>query len=86
MNLPDDERKKYDKFLERLHDEASYTETLKMEAEEAAKKVEDSFREDERVKRNIEIALNCLKLGYADDAILVITGISKEELEVIKKQ
>ena len=63
MNLPDDERKKYDKFLERLHDEASYTETLKMEAEEAAKKVEDSFREDERVKRNIEIALNCLKLG-----------------------
>lgn len=85
MNLPDDERKKYDKFLERLHDEASYTETLKIEAEEAAKKVEDSFREDERVKRNIEIALNCLKLGYADDAILAITGMTKEQLEGIKK-
>jgi predicted transposase/invertase (TIGR01784 family) len=85
MNLPDDERKKYDKFLERLHDEASYAETLKIEAEEAAKKVEDSFREDERIKRNNEIALNCLKLGYADDAILAITGMTKEELDAIKK-
>jgi predicted transposase/invertase (TIGR01784 family) len=88
MNLPDDQRKNYNKYLERLHDEASYAESLKLEAEEAAKKIEDKFREDERIKtekkRNREIAFNCIKLGYADEAILAITGMSVDELNVIK--
>lgn len=86
MNLPDDQRKSYNKYLERLHDEASYAESLKIEAEEAAKKVEDKFREDERIKRNKEIAFNCVKLGYADEAIIAITGMTSDELNAIKKE
>lgn len=80
MNLPAPERKKYDKFLEQLHDEASYAETMKIEAEEAAKKVEDKFREDERIKRNREIAKNLIKMNFSDEQITQATGLEFEEI------
>ena len=50
MNLPDEDRKKYNKYLEQLSDEASYADTIKIDAEEAVKKIEDKVREDEREK------------------------------------
>lgn len=92
MNLPDDERKKYDKFLERLHDEASYAETMKIEAEEAAanaaRKVEDEFRTDERIKterkRNTEIAENLIKMNFPDEQIAQATGLLIEEVKSLR--
>jgi predicted transposase/invertase (TIGR01784 family) len=45
MNLPEPDRKQYNRFLERLHDEASYAETIKIEAEEAAEKVMEAAAE-----------------------------------------
>lgn len=72
MNLPDDERKKYNKFLESLHDEASYAETKKIKAEEAAanaaRKVEDEFREDEKKKEKLDTAKKSIKNGLYERA------------------
>lgn len=84
MNLPEPERKKYDKFLERLHDEASYAETMKIEAEEAAikaaQKVEDAFREDERRG----MARRMIEMGFPNEQIAAITDLAMEEIEKIK--
>ena len=93
MNLPDDERKKYNKFLENLHDEASYAETIKIEAEEAAaiaaanaaRKVEDEFRADERNKRDVAIAKNLIKMNFPDDKIAQATGLNLEEVNKLRK-
>ena len=80
MNLPEPERKKYDKFLERLHDEASYAETMKIEAEEAAikaaQKVEDAFREDERRG----MARRMIEMGFPNEQIAAITDLAVEEI------
>lgn len=89
MNLPDDERKKYNKFLESLHDEASYAESLKIEAEEAAanaaRKVEDEFRADERRKEKIQTAKKLINLGFPDDQISAITDLSVGEVEKLRE-
>ncbi|NJL77307.1 MAG: Rpn family recombination-promoting nuclease/putative transposase, partial [Saprospiraceae bacterium] len=92
MNLPDDERKKYNRFLENLHDEASYAETIKIEAEEAAaiaaanaaRKVEDEFREDERKKEKVDTAKKSIKMGFTNEQISVITDLSIEEIEILR--
>ncbi len=89
MNLPDDERKKYNKFLESLHDEASYAETMKIEAEEAGakatKKVEDEFREDERLKTAQEIAKKLIKMNFTDEQIAQATDLKMEEIKILRK-
>jgi predicted transposase/invertase (TIGR01784 family) len=89
MNLPDSERKKYDKFLESLHDEASYAETMKIEAEEAAanaaRKVEDEFREDERANTARGIALNLIKMNFPDEQVAQATGLDMEEVKKLRK-
>ena len=79
MNMTDREQRSYQRFLERLSSEASYAETLKMDAEE-------KVREDERVKRNIEVAINCINLGYEINAIASITDLSVEEIERLKSK
>ena len=89
MNLPDDERKKYNKFLESLHDEASYAETMKIEAEEAAanaaRKVEDEFREDERKKEKLDTAKKSIKMGFTNEQISAITDLPIDEIERLRK-
>lgn len=88
MNLPDDQKRNYNKYLERLHDEASYAETIKIEAEEAgakaAKKVEDEFREDERNKTGRAIAKNLIKMNFPDDQIAQATGLKVEEVKKLR--
>jgi len=90
MNMPDEERKKYNKFLEQLSDEASYAETIKIDAEEALKKVEDKVREDERVKtekkRNNEIAINFIKIGLTDEQISEGTGLSIQDIQNLRNE
>jgi predicted transposase/invertase (TIGR01784 family) len=85
MNLPNDELKRYNKFLESLHDEASYAETIKIEAEEAAanaaRKVEVEFRDDEKKG----IALNLIKMNFSDEQIAQATGLDLAEVKNLRK-
>ncbi|HRI27584.1 MAG TPA: PD-(D/E)XK nuclease family transposase, partial [Chitinophagales bacterium] len=52
LNLPEPERRQYKQFLERLHDEASYAATIKIEQEqaleEAVGKAIETTRQEER--------------------------------------
>lgn len=79
MNMPDEERKKYNKYIERLSDEASYADTLKIEAEE-------KVREDERKKRDTEIALNFLHFGFKDEQISAGTGLTLADVQTLRSK
>ena len=79
MNMDDEERKRYKKFIERLSDEASYAETLKIEAEERV-------RVDEKKKNFIEIAIKFIKSGYENGTIHEFTDLKIEEIEALRKQ
>jgi predicted transposase/invertase (TIGR01784 family) len=84
-NLPDDDRKKYDKFLDNLHWEASVAETAKIEeAERISEKVEEA-KEIERKKRETEIAIQLIKMNLPNDQISKATGLSEEEIEQLRK-
>jgi predicted transposase/invertase (TIGR01784 family) len=75
LNMTDKDQKSYQKFLERLSSEASYTETLKIEAEE-------KVREDERRAT----AIKCIKLGLSNEQITMITDFTSKEIEELKKK
>jgi len=77
MNMDEEERRRYDKYIERLSAEASYAETLQIEAEERV-------REDERKKRNIEIATNLIKMNFSNEQVAQATGIAVEEIEKLR--
>jgi predicted transposase/invertase (TIGR01784 family) len=74
MNLSEDDRKRYDKFLENLHTEASITQTLTIEAEERVEK-----------RKEVNIAIKCIKRGDTDEEIMEITNLTIEEIEQIRK-
>jgi predicted transposase/invertase (TIGR01784 family) len=74
MKMTEAERKKYDKYIERLSDEASYADTLKIEAEERV-------REDERFK----IVVSMIKMNFDTAIIAKATDRSEEEIESIRK-
>jgi predicted transposase/invertase (TIGR01784 family) len=74
MKMTEAERKKYDKYIERLSDEASYADTLKIEAEERV-------REDERLK----IVVSMIKMNFDTAIIAKATDRSEEEIESIRK-
>ena len=75
MNLSDIERKKYERFLENLHTEASITQTFTLEAEERVRR-----------KRETEIATKCIKRGDSNNDILEIIDWEIEEIEALRKE
>jgi predicted transposase/invertase (TIGR01784 family) len=80
-NLPDEDRRKYNKFLDNLHWEASVAETAKIEeAERMAEKIEDAEK-NERIK----IAIQLIKLNLPNDQISKATGLSEKEIEQLRK-
>jgi predicted transposase/invertase (TIGR01784 family) len=84
-NLPDDDRRKYNKFLDNLHWEASVAETAKIEeAERIAEKVEEAENRGKEEKA-IEIAIQLVKLNLPNDQISMATGLSEEEIEQLRK-
>lgn len=84
-NLPDDDRRKYNKFLDNLHWEASIAESAKIEeAERIAEKVEEA-KETERKKREIEMSVQLIKINLPNDQIVKVTGLSEEEIEQLRK-
>jgi predicted transposase/invertase (TIGR01784 family) len=82
LNMTDEDQKSYQKYLERLSSEASYAETMKIEAEE-------KVREDERTKtekkEKKETAIKCIKLGLSNEQITIITDFTFEELDELRK-
>ena len=75
MNLSDVERKKYQRFLENLHTEASIAQTLTIEAEERVEK-----------RREISIVIKCIKRGDTNEQIIEITELTFEEIEELRKE
>ncbi len=75
MNMSEEERKKYNRYIERLSDEASYATTLKLEAEERVRR-----------QKAEEIATKCIKKGYSDEEIMDITELEREELDELKNK
>lgn len=73
-NLPEEERKRYLKHLDNLHYEASMTWTMQVDAE-------DRIREDERQKRNVQLATDMKKKGMDINLGMELTGLTKEEIE-----
>jgi predicted transposase/invertase (TIGR01784 family) len=78
LNMTDEDQKSYQKYLERLSSEASYAETMKIEAEE-------KVREDERTKEKIETAIKGIKKGYSNTDISDLTGLSEIEIELLRQ-
>jgi predicted transposase/invertase (TIGR01784 family) len=76
-NLPEEERKKYDRFLGNLHTEASIADTVRVEQEERIKEE----REKAEKGRTIQIALNLIKLGLDSTQIAQVTGLTESEIE-----
>ncbi len=69
-NLPDEERKQYERYLDNLHYQASIAETLKFEAEEKVRKIE-----------RITIARMMKQNGEPITKIIQYTGLSSSEIE-----
>ena len=80
-NMTEEDRKKYNRFLDNLHTEASIAETVRVEQEE---KTAEKIAEAER-KRTIEMAIQLIKLNLPNDQILKVTGLSEEEIEQLRK-
>ena len=90
QNMPDNERKKYNKFLENLHTEASIAETVKIEQEEKIKEEVEKERKKTTIeiafKTAIKIATNLIKLGLNDEQIIISTGLTIEEIQNLRTQ
>ncbi len=72
-NLSEEEQKKYKRYLENLHYQASMEWTLKVEAEDRIKE-----------KAKIEIAKNLLKNGVDIEIIMNSTGLTEKEINDLK--
>ncbi len=84
-NLPDDDRRKYNKFLDNLHWEASVAETAKIEeAERIAEKVEEAQSKGEK-RKALAIAIKCIKRGDTNEEIIEVTDLTFEEIEQLRK-
>lgn len=72
MNMPEEDRKAYEKFIDKINTEASVAETLKFEAEEKIRK-----------ENSIEIAKELIKNGVDKKTISISTKLTAEEIENI---
>jgi hypothetical protein len=87
-NLTDDEKKKYDRFLDNLHTEASIADTVRIEQEEKIKEErEKAEKEGEKIgerKKAIKVALELIKIGLNNSQISQATGLSESEVEDLR--
>ncbi len=75
MNMPNDEQKAYQQFLDKISTEASVAETLKFEAEQ-------KVRKDEKM----QIAKEFKKDGIPDEIIAKNTGLTIDEVKNIDNE
>jgi predicted transposase/invertase (TIGR01784 family) len=77
-NLPDEDRQRYNKFLDNLHWEASVTETAKIEE---AERFSDALKQQQ-----MNIAIKCIKRGDTNEEIMEITVLTNMELDELRKE
>ncbi len=77
INMSEAERKQYQRFAEELMDEASYIASNKFEKEWYAKKAVKAA--------HIETARKSISAGLSDDVIAGITGLSVEEVRMLRE-
>jgi predicted transposase/invertase (TIGR01784 family) len=87
-NMTEEDRKKYNRFLDNLHTEASIAETVRVEQEEKmAEKVAEVEKRmaEEKAQKVIEIATQLIKMSLPNDQIGKATGLSEEDIEQLRK-
>ena len=81
-NLPEEDRKKYNRFLDNLHTEASIAQTVRIEQEE---KMGEKVKEELK-KQKIEIAIQLIEMNLNNDQIIKVTGLPEAEIEQLRKE
>ncbi len=83
MNLPEKERKAYDKYLRHLMSIASRNHTIEIDAKEIIKKAKEEAKEE----KEIEFVLRLHEKGINPPEISDLMGVSLERiLQIIKNQ
>ena len=80
INKPIKGRKKYNRFLQNLHTEASIAETVTIEQEE---KMEEKLKEEKR-KWAIETANSLIKFGLSNEQIASTTGLTVKAIQKLR--
>jgi len=75
MNMPNEEQKAYQHYLDKISTESSVAETLKFEAEQKVIK-----------NRNIQIAKSMKKKGYKPNEISELTELTIDEIEILDNE
>jgi predicted transposase/invertase (TIGR01784 family) len=81
-SLSETDRKDYDKYLESLHDEASYKAQLDFEANKKAQEIVNEKLDEQ----NEKFAESLIKKGLDDDFIKQTTNLSTEKIQQIKQK
>lgn len=80
INMPEEERKQYQRFAEELMDEASYIASNKFEKEWYAKKaVEEALEEEHR-----RVALEAIAQGLTDEVVAKLAKMTVEEVNKLR--
>lgn len=87
-NMPVEEKKRYKRFLDNLHTEASIAQTVRIEQEERMqtriKEESEKAKKEERKKRETEIAIQLIKMNLSNDQIINATGLAETEIEQLR--
>jgi len=94
MQLNQEQRYGYNRYMDYLHYKASEAYTLKIETEEkikeavekARKETEEKVRKEENYKKAVEIAKNAIIEGANNEFIAKITGLTLEQIEALRKE
>ena len=81
-SLSETDRKDYDKYLESLHDEASYKAQLDFEANKKGQEIAQEIVEEKMEKT----AESLLKAGVSNTIVCTSTGLSIEKIKEIKQK
>jgi predicted transposase/invertase (TIGR01784 family) len=76
-NLPDDDKRRYNRFLDNLHWEASVAETAKIDE---AEKINEQLR-----IQKLEIAQKLIKMNFENYQIVMATELTVEDIEALRR-
>jgi predicted transposase/invertase (TIGR01784 family) len=76
-NLPDEDKKRYNRFLNNLHWEASVAETAKIDE---AERIQEQLR-----NQKLEIALKLIKMNFENYQIIMATELTEEDIKQLRK-
>lgn len=84
-NLPEEERKTYNRYLNNLHYQASLAQTWKFQADEAEQKAKEMVKAEraKSAEKITQIAKQMKEENEPIDKIIRYTGLSREEIEAL---